>query len=334
MSPSAPDPAAATVLGRYGLPGTAAHALGNHGGFSGARLWRVEVGTASFCLRAWPPGDPTPERLHWLHDLMAAARGASLAFVPHVVPVGGATFVSHAGRLWELSTWLPGRADFHQNPAPPRLRAACVALARLHLAWADLFPAEGPCGALDRRRRRAEEWLALVGSGWRPRPDAADPVRPSAERAFRVLSDWAGRVGGLLEPLAGRRLALHPCLCDIWHDHVLFEGDVVSGIVDYGSIKVEHPAADLARLLGSLAGDDAAAWTEGLDAYAALRPLAAEERALAVVLDRTGVIVAAGIWLTWLYRDGRAFDDRQLVADRLAELVRRMESWATAEPVA
>src|SRR5689334_9915708 len=119
------------VLARYGLSFATPHPLGNHGGFSGARLWRVEAGGA-LCLRAWPPDDPTPERLRWLHDLMATARGAGLAFVPHVVPVGGATAITYCGRLWELSTWLPGRADFHRHPAAPRLRAACVALGRLH----------------------------------------------------------------------------------------------------------------------------------------------------------------------------------------------------------
>jgi Ser/Thr protein kinase RdoA (MazF antagonist) len=323
------DQAARCVLAHYGLPAASPHPLGNHGGFSGARLWRVEAGGASFCLRAWPPGGPTPERLRWLHDLMAAARGAGLAFVPHVIPAGGATVTASAGRLWELSTWLPGRADFHQQPRESRLRAACVALGRLHRTWAGVSPAEGACPAVGRRLQRAEEWLSLVSSGWRPRGDAADPVAAWAERAWRLLSVWAERVPLLLAASSGRLFALHPCLCDVWHDHVLFEGDAVSGIVDYGSVRIDHPAADLARLLGSLVGDDEAAWAVGRDAYAAIRPLSQDERALARALDRTGVILGAANWLKWLYHDGRAVESRQLVADRLAALVRRMEGWAT-----
>src|SRR5436853_7861611 len=116
MSPSALDQAAGHVVGRYALPSALPHPLGNHGGFSGARLWRVEAGGASFCLRAWPPGDPTPQRLRWLHQLMAAARTAGLMFVPQVIPAGESTFVEHAGLLWELTMWLPGRADFDQRP--------------------------------------------------------------------------------------------------------------------------------------------------------------------------------------------------------------------------
>jgi Ser/Thr protein kinase RdoA (MazF antagonist) len=327
MSPSALDQAARRVLAGYGLSSASPQVLGNHGGFSGARLWRVEAGVAAFCLRAWPPGDPPPERLRWLHGLMAAARGAGLAFVPHLAPAGGSTVMACAGRLWELSAWLPGRADFHQQPESSRLRAACAALARLHQTWASFSPAEGACPALERRAQRALEWQVLVSSGWRPRPDDADPVRPWAVRAWPLLGVWAARVPVLLAPWVGRRFALHPCLCDVWHDHVLFEGDAVTGIVDYGSTRIDHPAADLARLLGSLVGDDEAAWAAGLDAYSAIRPLSADERALARALDATGVILGSANWLKWLYHDGRACEDRRLVADRLAVLVGRMEGW-------
>jgi Ser/Thr protein kinase RdoA (MazF antagonist) len=327
MSSGPLDSAARQVLACYGLVSADTRPLGNHGGFSGARLWRVECSTGAFCLRAWPPGEPSPERLHWLHGLMAAARGAGLAFVPHVVPAGGATFVASTGHLWELCTWLPGRADFHERPTPARLRGACVALARLHHAWAAREPAEGPCPAVTRRLAQADRWLALTASGWRPQPDEADPVRPCAERAWRLLARLAGHLHPMLRVWVPRRYPLHPCLCDVWYDHVLFESDVVSGIIDYGSVKLDHPAADLARLLGSLVGDDTAGWDAGLDAYAAVRPLSADECSLARALDRTGVILAAANWLRWLYHDGRQFEDRPLVAARLAHIVLRLESW-------
>jgi Ser/Thr protein kinase RdoA (MazF antagonist) len=327
MFPSPIDSSARLVLAHYELSPTVVRFLGNHGGFSGARLWRVQAGEASFCLRAWPPDDPAPDRLRRLHALMAAARADTLAFVPAVLPSGGTTFIAHDGRLWELTTWLPGCADFHQRPQPARLRAACVALARLHHTWAAHSAAQGICPALARRLDRAKDWLDLISSGWRPRPDRRDPVGPWVEPAWHLLSLWVRRVAALLAAWADRPFPLHPCLCDVWHDHVLFEGDAVTGIVDYGSVKVDQAAADLARLLGSLVGDDTAAWTVGLDAYASVRPLSLDEQALAQALDRTGVILGAANWLRWLYHDGRSFPDRQLIADRLAGLVRRIETW-------
>jgi Ser/Thr protein kinase RdoA (MazF antagonist) len=327
MSTSPIDPSARLVLAHYGLSPAVVHFLGNHGGFSGARLWRVEAGESSFCLRAWPPDDPAPDRLRRLHDLMAVARADTLAFVPPVLPAAGATFIAHDGRLWELTAWLPGRADFHQRPHPARLHAACVALARLHHTWAAHPAAQGTCPALVRRLDRAKAWLALTSSGWRPRPDRRDPVGPWVEPAWQLLSLWTGRVTALLAPWADRPFPLHPCLCDVWHDHVLFEDDAVTGIIDYGSVKIDHAAADLARLLGSLVGDDATAWAVGLDAYASVRPLSLDEQALARALDRTGVILGTANWLRWLYHDGRTFANRQLVADRLAGLVRRLQAW-------
>ena len=117
------------------------------------------------------------------------------------------------------------------------------------------------------------------------------------------------------------------CVCDIWHDHVLFTGDAVTGLIDYGSVKPDNVAVDLARLLGSLVGDDAAAFARGLAAYKQVRPLSTDERALVPILDRTGVVLGIANWLRWLYVDGRVYEDRAAVARRLAALVERAECW-------
>jgi Ser/Thr protein kinase RdoA (MazF antagonist) len=99
----------------------------------------------------------------------------------------------------------------------------------------------------------------------------------------------------------------------------------VSGIVDYGSVKLNHVAADLARLLGSLVGDDPPRWQVGLRAYREIGRLSEEEAALAGLLDRTGVVLGAVNWLRWLYHDRKEIEDRHAVAGRLAEAVMRME---------
>ena len=102
---------------------------------------------------------------------------------------------------------------------------------------------------------------------------------------------------------------------------------MVRGLIDYGGVKTDHVAIDLARLLGSLVGDDAAARAAGLRAYRRLRPLSADEEELVVRLDETGTVLGAANWLRWLYHDGRPFDDRAAVARRLAALVERIERW-------
>jgi Ser/Thr protein kinase RdoA (MazF antagonist) len=332
MSVIALDAAARTVLDRF--PATSRDGtltpLGNRGGFSGARLWRWEHPAGPLCLRAWPPDGPDRDRLRWVHLLMAVARDAGLTFVPAVVTAAdGATWVEHTGRLWDLTAWMPGRADFHARPTPERLEAACVALARLHGVWAPLQPAAGPCPAVQRRLTAVRAWSELAACHWYPALDSDENlIRPWAFRAWRLVRDWLPRVGAPLEGWAARPLRLQPCLCDLWHDHVLYEGDTVTALLDYGSAKVDHVAADLARLLGSLAGDDSRLRARGLDAYRRCRTLSAEEEALVHVLDRTGTVLGMANWLKWLYLEGRVYEDRAGVARRLAALVERVEQWA------
>lgn len=315
------------VLHRFGLPGRVElHPLGDRAGFSGACVWQVESLRGRLCLKAWPPGESAPE-LQRIHDCMRAA--AHLDFVPavHCTPTG-ASWVTHAGRSWDLTTWLPGRADFRERPEPGRLAAACTALAQLHHALAPRSAAPRPCAGVQRRLRQIADWQAWLRHGWRPafKPVPA-AVRPLAEQAWGLVRDRLARLPPLLTPWAARLLPAQPCLCDIWHDHVLFVGDRVSGLIDYGGVKVDHVAVDLARLLGSMAGTDRCLWTAGLEAYGRLRPLTTQEQALVHVLDVTGTVLGAATWIRWLVREGRSFANWQAVAGRLQALLDRQDVW-------
>lgn len=301
--------------------------LGNHGGFSGAALWRIDGPAGSFCLRAWPAQE-TWTRLVFRHRLMTLARHSGLHFVPTVfLALDGASAIEHGGRLWDLTEWLAGRADFHEHPSSARLEVACTALAQLHTVWRNLSPPSvPPCPAVQRRLAFVHEWQRLLRSGWRPLAVAAadDPLRSIVERAWRVLPSAVETVPQRLQRWSGAPSRVQPCLGDPWHDHLLFEGDRLSGLIDYGAVKVDHVAVDLSRMLGSLAADDAAGWRVGLQAYRRLAPLTAEEEELAHALDETGIVLGAANWLHWLYEEKRTFADRSAVARRIIELVDRL----------
>ena len=101
---------------------------------------------------------------------------------------------------------------------------------------------------------------------------------------------------------------------------MLFTGDRVTGIVDYGAMKIDNSAVDLARLLGDLVGDDEARFNLGLNAYHAANPPVAVSSQLVKQLDRTGVVCAIIHWV----RQSRSTD---ATLRRLRKLLDRAEKW-------
>jgi len=303
--------------------------LGNRGGFSGARLWRVGCEIGDVCLRAWP-APVTAAAIAFQHELMLRARQAGLSFVPLVYStIEGKTWVEYEGRLWEATSWQPGAADFAANPSAERLRNACVALANVHCAWTPSLRQEGVCPAVQRRLARAAEWSQLIGCGWRDPVTASCPgsIRPLVERACQLLATHVLDVPRMLAPFEAKSVSLQPCLCDVWHDHLLFEGETLTGLVDFGGAKIDHVSVDVARMLGSLVGDDNRKWAFGLEAYRQVRSFSIEDEAMARALDASGVIVGLVNWLVWIYRDKKQFDDWSGVARRMVGLIERIESW-------
>ena len=120
------------------------------------------------------------------------------------------------------------------------------------------------------------------------------------------------------------RAPRQPCIRDIWHDHVLFQGDEVSGIVDFGALQSDHVACDISRLLGSLVGGDREDWTRGLAAYQVLRPLTADELMLVDAYDQSTVLLSGMNWIQWLAIEGRVFEDEERVQNRLDQIILRL----------
>ena len=294
--------------------------LGNAGGFSGAQLWRVTSRRGLLCLRRWPSSHPSPDGLRWMHDVLAHVDRGGFSLVP--VPIrsrSGSSFLLADGCLWELTPWMPGEANYFQHPRRAKLAAAMQTLARFHQA------AEGwqrTCGVSRGLRQRHEFTRSLLG-GEVHRYGRALSRRDDTvygDRCEEILRRAAPRLAGLLDmlaPVASQQVTLLPCLRDIWHDHVLFQDDEVSGLIDFGAMRMETVSGDITRLLGSLVADDADLWRVGLAAYEQVRPLAPAERQLLSVFDRANIVLSGLNWVRWLTVDGRTFEDSAAVGERL-----------------
>lgn len=325
--------ARSAALARYGaaVGGLRWAPLGPGGGFSGASVWRGEDDRGPvLALKAWPSGTDAG-RLAVVHRLMA--RAVHLPFVPFVIPAAdGSTAVVAGGRAWDLTRWMPGAADFATNPSPTRLANACAALAAVHRAWRPAVPAWGPCPAVRRRLDLLDRWRDL-SSRSTPTPPRDPMLGGPVRRAWRAVAASAGWAERSLREAARHPVALQPCLCDVWGSHVLFTGDAVTGVIDYGAAKDDHVSVDLARLLGDLVGDDdEERFAAGLAAYRAAGGELDVPDAFVRLLDRTGVVCGAINWLLRLCDGGYEHPDPAAVAGRLERLVDRLKEACHAKP--
>jgi Ser/Thr protein kinase RdoA (MazF antagonist) len=318
---------------------TRIHRLGSAGGFSGARFWRLETPRGMLCLRRWPgefPAYPAPEQLAFIHSVLEHVHRRGFMKIP--VPIralNGQSFVSLAAHLWESTPWLPGSANYLPERNPRKLTAAMQALARWHRAAVD-FPwndqSAMPSPGIEARLLQID-WLRSGGfdrlvNAVHP-AQVRDPNSAELVRLARQLFVLYPRVEASIRPklLAAREICvpLQPCIRDVWHDHVLFEGEEVSGLIDFGALKVESVAGDVARLLDSMAGDDLPAWQTGLAAYGTIRPLSDDELFLVSAFDESLALLSGMNWLDWIFLSGRVFDDLKQVISRLRTVVDRLE---------
>ena len=222
-----------------------------------------------------------------------------------------------------------------KTTSPARIQAALAALAEFHEAVAAspehaLGHASAPgilkrldrieslqIGGLDRLASEIEKNRNL----W---PELADRSPP----LLAMFSQMAPNITGELRRRSGCSVSIRPCIRDIHRQHVLFEGDQVKGIIDFGSMQPDNVSADIARLLGSMALDDGELWQTGLAAYQAVQPLTQIELQLVPAYDRSAVLLSGINWLQWVFIENRQFDDRAEVLSRFDSVISRLAKLA------
>ncbi len=309
------------------------------GGLSGASVWQGESLHGRVALRCWPTAHPSRERLAQIHAAMIAARELGQACVPKLLRNWmGETFATEVNpngeqRLWELTQWMPGTADYLQSPSETRLRSAVERLACLHVAWRQVTavpPTVSPT-VLD-RCQKLQQWIERLPelTRWRMVHGTLSPqMQELTTESVRQLAERGAELLVALRGLQAIPVTLHFVLRDIWSDHILFTEDQVTGIIDYGAARVDEPATDVARLLGSLEPFHRELWQRGWEFYEKLNPHV--DGARVQVLDRVASLLSALQWLEWLVVEPRRFDARpaELIA-RWGRLVARLKSQSSA----
>ena len=314
-------------------------------GLSGATVWRVEASGNVYALKRWP-GNISSDRLQDVHDFQGHLARHFPALIPVLqTTVHGETSVFVSQRLWELATWMSGAADFVQNPSAARLNAAMSALAVIHnkptsLREGYVYDDGSPVllerrfpQSLEQREVRLDEIVAgdLRVATANIKRSAQDDQRHRLIETIGLIARLAPGERRKLYQLRDADFRLQYRLGDVHDGHVLFTGDEVTAIIDFGAADYDAPVGDVARLLGSLAGDDRDRWRRGLAAYTAIRPLTNVELIAVDIFDTSGTVISAANWLNWLWGDDLKrlqVSDYSRPMARLTRLTERLRSLA------
>lgn len=313
--------------------------IGNEG-FSGAQIYRIELGVQRYSLRRWPLTGPEPERLAGLHRLLDLTwrLGVKQIAVP-LKSRSGSTLLNVDGHLWQLEPWMRGTADFHASPSRVRLQSTMQVLSQWHAAaqtysplpadraWFTSIPAS-PSPGIQERWQNIRQYQRNGDLLFRLKlnnvPDVE--IKTQLMGIWKHFQDLSPMVTQTLERLLPNQVPLQPCLRDVWHDHLLFTGDELTGLIDPGACRSENVTTDLARLLGSLLEDDRREWDFALDCYQQLRPLSLIEFQTLRAFDISGVLLSGMTWIDWLLIQQRPLTNRGRVLARLQCIVRRLEN--------
>lgn len=325
---------AQSILQQYQLPPIdRVEYLGGAGGFSGAQLWKVHCvgdGGQAFCLRRWPLQHPDRDRLEWINLVLVhvAANGCAEVAVPRE-SIQGQRYVPQNGYFWEVSPWMPGVADFVKDPSDVRLANVVDSLARFHLASAQVnldFRQSPNARSRYDALMSASELIGRIGQV------SPQSLMASEIPSISYLRDSITRLGTAtakqlatdLKPFVDEIFPVQPVIRDVWHDHILFTGDQVTGVVDFGAMQMDNIALDLARVLGSLVGDQAERWDFAFNAYGQTRSLQPREVEFALVMDRCASFLASLNWLNWILIEQRSFESPADVEKRISQLIGRL----------
>lgn len=291
----------------------------------GDDLLRIDDATGVWKLRRWRSGT-APERIRFVHAVLAAASAANLDFVPTVAELAekpGERILSLDGRLYDTQSWLIGQplAQLAQESGPSgehvnlplsvrpaAWQATIEAIARFHEATSPLAHTRNvpamPLAGVGQAARRA----------WEQQRNQLRPIAPRVTPIQRWLRTGERALVAALEALDSApelsRAVEVVGHNDLWPSHILWqrggrdaggESARLAGIVDFSEAAAGSPLVDLAHLVTHFGGWTAERAENAMGAYHDVRPLSPEERRLLPAVAALDLIAEAGWLLTIAY---------------------------------
>lgn len=301
-----------SVVKRYGpqaQPTGPMRRIGEDDAASGAALCSFDSQLGRLVLRAWPGGPRDFDRLSQIHRWLDELRGVDVVPLP-LRTADGDTLVTEAGRWWQVEPWKPGTSATGEGR---RVDSAFGAIGRVHARWSRLRQ-RGPSPDLEQRARELESigQGGLIPYARAVRHGSNGPIQDLAVRAIEQARTMGPTALEAVARYRGRVTDVQPCIRDTRPEHLLFEGDELTGLVDFGGVGVEHPAVDLARLLADWIGPDREGRSRALAAYASHGPDVEGLGEWLEAFEWSMAALGALRWIRWKWMDGREFRPGQV----------------------
>ena len=277
-------------------------------GFSGAIIFKgMQNGYPKIAVKGWP-SHISIERVQEIHGYQISLLGECVIPVPFEIREKNGTAVFADDRVWEVSPWIPGKPCDESPFPPPKRKSAVEGLRKIHTIWKRFGVTNAPCPAVLRRVLLIDNFRSWHASyaNW-----PVDPILATAmTRVPGALSDTRRQ----LLPWADQQVPVQMCFTDIHRDHLLFYGGEFPGFIDFGAVKPDSPACDLARLFGE----------EPITLIAAEAEYGNLPVGLAGTLATTAPVCNLAAWILRIARDRENPSNRDAVSTRIAGWVERM----------
>ncbi|MAT09598.1 MAG: hypothetical protein CMM02_01200 [Rhodopirellula sp.] len=296
-----------------------------HGGagFSGSSIWKVAWDSQDYCLKQWPKDKPSVRTRQLISRVIPEMQRQGLPIAVPQETNTGRRFLLFENRFWDLSPWVAGAPVKDRILTETQLQSAMQWLAKYHNLSSSLISEKGRSTALAYRLKLSRQLV----EGQLDRLSDCEIIGLDAGLAHLFISYARQKLPRLLQELehyAHLEMMVLPALSDIWSDHVFFEGGKVSGVIDFGALKMDSACLDLSRFLGSYRGHSDSVKAQGLEYYQRERALDRNGVELVELFDRAYVVLAGVQWLIWLGLEQRVFKQMEIVNRHLHGIAQRI----------
>lgn len=342
IPPDIPQPIAQAIVNRCGIISVRKLAAG----LSGATVAHCRASDGhEYALKRWPASF-SRSRIESIHRVIIHSweEGCKIVALPIVFQLPAnqtrintsGTVLAVNGEHWELCQWRPGEplpysADLNS------IRRGAEAISQFHVSAASLGSIQQPPPIIKERLRTlaSRRQHIPIPSQLIDRPDLPSVVVAALRDASQLMRlNWneaCDQIHRSLTKHADCSTATQYVLRDVHAEHLLFSAEKPTGLIDFDAVRIDTPAADLARWAGSfLPGQHSVeeVWEAVLAGYCGNTDQSGHADMnslikLATDLCFAGTWLSLANWLVWLLLERRNFAaPPEVLAERIHNLIR------------